>query len=552
MKNTFTILTIIVSFQLFAQKQIPIRFEIQVPGTLKPLSTVFLVGSFNNWNPSDSSFMMKKISENHFEFSFSFPEEIPVEYKYTLGSWDYTEKGRDLGEINNRKLIPKTGLVVIDTVQLWSVESVNIGKWQLEDMGGIQSQFLQRNFTGRAEKIRSVDSLELFIQEAKSAWKKEENTVYNCDNELLSSNYIFFIFNPNNPNINQEYFEFVMSNHQIPAFIREFQYAKENPNSNKALILLNWHQLENYSMYRNVSEDISNELNKIFPEIEKVFSDYLSTVRFPDERLKKEFEVIVSDSKENLEFWKLSHSINLGKFAEVYEIIQSDPIFKNNNRKGIWASFLVRIAERYAAQNETGKSLAILDEIMQNASDKQYKSKRLNELYVRFDSTEGEKRFNSFLSKRPKITFTAQDSSPRLTGIYKDLKSGNDFNLADLKGKKVLIDFWATWCGPCRMEMPDLVKFKNESSDFSNFVFLSVCGDLITGGKDETGVKEFMEVMNLNYMVLIDDPNNSLTQRFGVKGWPSKFLFDENGKLLNDPNDYSFNLEIIKKYLEQK
>lgn len=188
---------------------------------------------------------------------------------------------------------------------------------------------------------------------------------------------------------------------------------------------------------------------------------------------------------------------------------------------------------------------------MINTSERHIQGQYLEGNYVKYDSSNGNQRFASLKEKRPKIVFTPKDTTFALTGIYKDLLSGKDVSLADLKGKKVLVDFWATWCAPCRGEMPALIKFHEETKGNSNFVFLSVCGDPVTTGKDESGVTEFIKLMGISYPVLFDNPSNSLSERFGVKHWPTKFFLDENGKLLNDP-DEPLELTTVKAYLQKQ
>ena len=94
-------------------------------------------------------------------------------------------------------------------------------------------------------------------------------------------------------------------------------------------------------------------------------------------------------------------------------------------------------------------------------------------------------------------------------------------DLESVAGKIVFLDFWATWCGPCRREIPDLIAFSERHKEREDFVFISVNGDPVTSGTGEQYVKEFLQLMRINYVVLLDNPESSLVGRLGVSGWPS-------------------------------
>ncbi|MGI8556464.1 MAG: TlpA disulfide reductase family protein, partial [Pyrinomonadaceae bacterium] len=77
---------------------------------------------------------------------------------------------------------------------------------------------------------------------------------------------------------------------------------------------------------------------------------------------------------------------------------------------------------------------------------------------------------------------------------------GSSFNLQDYRGKIILVNFWATWCAPCRDEMPGLVKIQDEFKD-KNFVIIGVNADQ----EEADVIKNFGEKMNLNYKLVTAD-----------------------------------------------
>jgi len=102
---------------------------------------------------------------------------------------------------------------------------------------------------------------------------------------------------------------------------------------------------------------------------------------------------------------------------------------------------------------------------------------------------------------------------------------GKSFNLAEYKGKVVLLNFWATWCGPCKLEIPWFVEFEKNYRD-KGFAVLGV-------SMDEEGwevVKPYVDRVKLNYRVAIG--NDVMAQLYGgVESLPTSFLIDRDGKI---------------------
>lgn len=104
---------------------------------------------------------------------------------------------------------------------------------------------------------------------------------------------------------------------------------------------------------------------------------------------------------------------------------------------------------------------------------------------------------------------------------------GQTVRLADFRGqKKVVVSFWASWCGPCRLEMPELVKFyKAHHTQDSDFELLAVSID-----DDAKAAADFATSEKLNFPVLLD-PQQKMANAFGVDGIPTLFVIDKNGKI---------------------
>lgn len=103
--------------------------------------------------------------------------------------------------------------------------------------------------------------------------------------------------------------------------------------------------------------------------------------------------------------------------------------------------------------------------------------------------------------------------------------NGSTVRLSDYKGKVVLLDFWATWCGPCKIEIPWFMEFEQQLKD-RGFAVLGVSMD--EGGWDE--VKPYIEQHKINYRILLGD--DSVEQAYGgLDALPTTLLIDRSGKI---------------------
>ena len=101
--------------------------------------------------------------------------------------------------------------------------------------------------------------------------------------------------------------------------------------------------------------------------------------------------------------------------------------------------------------------------------------------------------------------------------------NGKQHRLSDYHGKNVMLIFWATWCGPCLMEIPDLIELRKTIGE-NELAMLA-----ITNERPET-VKKFVTQQNMNYIVLLD--KGSLAQPYSkVNALPSAFFIDPDGRI---------------------
>jgi len=108
----------------------------------------------------------------------------------------------------------------------------------------------------------------------------------------------------------------------------------------------------------------------------------------------------------------------------------------------------------------------------------------------------------------------------------KDLK-GNSVTLRSMRGKVVFLNIWATWCGPCREEMPSMEALFNSFKNRKDFVMLAV-------SQDRTGretVEPYIEHNNYHFEILLD-PDNQLQDSYNLTGVPETFIIDRKGRIV--------------------
>lgn len=130
----------------------------------------------------------------------------------------------------------------------------------------------------------------------------------------------------------------------------------------------------------------------------------------------------------------------------------------------------------------------------------------------------------------------AAKKMPAFSG--KTVNNLGKFDSATLQGKVVLVNFWATWCPPCRKEIPFLDKLQEKYRD-KGFVVVGVSMD--EGG--EKLVAKFMEKQKVNYPVILGDTD--LARGFGgVIGVPASFLVDRQGELIRRYDGFATEKEL--------
>jgi len=132
----------------------------------------------------------------------------------------------------------------------------------------------------------------------------------------------------------------------------------------------------------------------------------------------------------------------------------------------------------------------------------------------------------SFASEKPDIKNLFITKNPKIYDnvIFKDINQ-KDVDLDDFKGKLIILNFWATWCAPCKEEMPSLDKLQS-NSDFTNLKIFPINISQENKSKSES----FFTELNIQNLDIYTDAPITLAKKFSLRGVPTTILFNKQGK----------------------
>ena len=121
--------------------------------------------------------------------------------------------------------------------------------------------------------------------------------------------------------------------------------------------------------------------------------------------------------------------------------------------------------------------------------------------------------------------------------------SGGNFTLSETRGKMTIINFWASWCGPCKMEAPHLQEFYEEYSDRVELVAVN-----ITSKDKSEDVAAFVEQYGLTFSVLLDE-TGEISTMYGAFAIPTTVFINEKGEIIHEyagPMEKQFLINLLE------
>ncbi|MEO1494056.1 MAG: TlpA disulfide reductase family protein [Pseudomonadota bacterium] len=118
-----------------------------------------------------------------------------------------------------------------------------------------------------------------------------------------------------------------------------------------------------------------------------------------------------------------------------------------------------------------------------------------------------------------------REARPAITESFRD-KYGNEVTLQDYQGKVVLLNFWATWCPPCRAEMPGIDRLAGHFADDENIEVLTLSTDRF----DVKRIEAFFDEIDVQNLRVLQDRRGAVARKGGVLGLPVTILLDREGR----------------------
>lgn len=231
-----------------------------------------------------------------------------------------------------------------------------------------------------------------------------------------------------------------------------------------------------------------------------------------------------ADAKTDLEQLvnKIRSKLGEGKSSEADlapEIGEFDAIFeahKSEKTEDVARILLMKSGVYGELLQDNEKAAALLNRIKTEFPDTAL-AKRVDDLLAALNSQ----------AESRKIQKSLSPGSPFPEFSVTDLE-GKPLSLAAMKGKVVLIDFWATWCGPCVAELPHVLK-AYEKHHAQGFEIIGISLD-----QDKAQLLSFLTREKMTWPQHVDakEPSSSLAAKYGVETIPSTFLLDREGKII--------------------
>jgi len=242
--------------------------------------------------------------------------------------------------------------------------------------------------------------------------------------------------------------------------------------------------------------------------------------------------------------WKKSNDMTLGMILDTYafglfqlnKMQEAETAYEEavTLTSGAQADVNQRLVECYVKNGKYDKAMATAADFIQRGKANDKILEAYKAAYVKVKGSD--KGFDTAVAQAKetakgdlkKDLAKGRVNKPAVDFALKNLE-GKIVKLSDLRGKVVVIDFWATWCGPCKASFPYLQQVYNKYKDNPKVVILAVnTWENVSGKEKEDLVKKFMADNKYTFPVLYDE---GFVEKYGVDGIPTKFVIDKKGMI---------------------
>lgn len=348
---------------------------------------------------------------------------------------------------------------------------------------------------------------------------------------------VFGEFNKINP-------ENDLNNYMVSSIISK--YASEKDYKNIGNMFVKQRKYITSNVYNSIAWKMFEKKTDL-EQAAKYCVEGIKLARAEYESPSKEKPVYMADDE-----WKNSKKYSLAMILDTYGSIQNELGQKDNALVSFEEAVQLTdqkessINENYTSllfelgKNEEAKDL--IEKLVSKGKASEKMKSILNQIFVKNGGDD--KKFEEYIG-----TFEGKAKEKLIEKLKEEMKNevapdfeltdmdGKSVKLEDYKGKTLVLDFWATWCGPCLQSFPVMKKVVEKYADDSNVKFLFVNTWERVDDKRKNA-EEFLFRSKYPFHVLLDD-KNEVVEKYKVQGIPTKFIIDGNGKIRFQSVGYS-------------